>query len=228
MDTESSLKTEAEDGEVGENLSSAASDAPAEGSGSIDQGACLEEGEEWGNTGSRKGAENGELSDCNDGDCNGSVETLKLATQDLRAQDVPCDSCMESPRPAVKSCLTCLVSYCEAHLRPHLESRRFQSHRLVAPQMDLEVRCCLEHRLPLELFCESDDCSACLCRACWEQHHQDHNTLLVAEARKQAEVPYTIIHTHTPTYTCCTHTYTHTQAHTQNTDMALQYDYMQL
>ncbi|KAL0178928.1 hypothetical protein M9458_024370 [Cirrhinus mrigala] len=58
----------------------------------------------------------------------------------LGPNDVTCDSCIDRPCRAKKSCLTCMVSYCEAHLRPHLENVKFQSHRLVEPLRDIERR----------------------------------------------------------------------------------------
>ncbi|KAM8837994.1 tripartite motif-containing protein 16-like isoform 3-T3 [Spinachia spinachia] len=76
----------------------------------------------------------------------------------LGPDDVVCDSCIESPRKALKSCLTCLVSYCETHLRPHLGNPKFQNHRLVEPLRDIERRTC-----------------------------ESHNTAPVAEARRRIE-----------------------------------------
>ncbi|KAG8006935.1 Tripartite motif-containing protein 16 [Nibea albiflora] len=76
----------------------------------------------------------------------------------LLPQDVLCDSCIDSPSKALKSCLTCLVSYCEAHLRPHLENVKFQNHRLVDPLHDIDCRTCELHLLPLDGFCLTDGC----------------------------------------------------------------------
>ncbi|XP_029294609.1 tripartite motif-containing protein 16-like [Cottoperca gobio] len=103
----------------------------------------------------------------------------------LLPQDVLCDSCMDSPSKALKSCLTCLVSYCEAHLRPHLENAKFQNHRLVDPLYDIDCRTCEAHQLPLERFCLTDGC--CLCLDCESQEHEGHTTASVAEARTQIE-----------------------------------------
>ncbi|KAL6095315.1 trim16 [Pungitius sinensis] len=103
----------------------------------------------------------------------------------LGPDDVVCDSCIESPRKALKSCLTCLVSYCEAHLRPHLEKPKFQNHRLVEPLRDIERRTCESHRWPLELFCCADEC--CVCQDCVTEEHRGHNTAPVAEARRRIE-----------------------------------------
>nr|XP_046232329.1 tripartite motif-containing protein 16 isoform X2 [Scatophagus argus] len=74
---------------------------------------------------------------------NGAEEEVK--EQPLGPDDVVCDSCIENPSRALKSCLTCLVSYCEAHLRPHLENPKFQNHRLVEPLRDIERRTCESH-----------------------------------------------------------------------------------
>lgn len=106
----------------------------------------------------------------------------------LSLGDVVCDSCINSPRRACKSCLTCLVSYCEAHLRPHLENARFQSHRLVDPLQDMEVRTCDIHRWPLGLYCSQDGC--CVCQECVKGGHGGHDIMPVRHARHLIEVQW--------------------------------------
>lgn len=116
-------------------------------------------------------------------------KTTKMATSSGNSQEetnVPCDTCMDEPGKAVKSCLTCLVSFCEDHLRPHLENAKFQSHRLVEPLRHVDVRTCDIHRLPLERFCLTDGC--CLCSDCCGQGHRGHATSSLEEARAQIEV----------------------------------------
>uniref|UniRef100_A0A8C1D7J0 Tripartite motif containing 16 n=2 Tax=Cyprinus carpio TaxID=7962 RepID=A0A8C1D7J0_CYPCA len=103
----------------------------------------------------------------------------------LGPNDVTCDSCIDRPCRAKKSCLTCLVSYCEAHLRPHLENVKFQSHRLVEPLRDIERRTCETHRCALELFCCADAC--CVCQECVAEEHRGHNAVPIAEARRKIE-----------------------------------------
>ncbi|XP_077482313.1 tripartite motif-containing protein 16 [Stigmatopora argus] len=98
---------------------------------------------------------------------------------------VVCDSCMERPRRAVKSCLTCLVSYCEEHLRPHLENAKFHNHRLLEPLRDIERRTCELHKRPLEVFCLADAC--CLCPDCVGDEHRGHDAVPVDEARRRLE-----------------------------------------
>lgn len=46
-------------------------------------------------------------------------------------EDVPCDICTEKKLKAVKSCLTCTVSYCETHIRQHYTVPALQRHNLV-------------------------------------------------------------------------------------------------
>ncbi|XP_010777747.1 tripartite motif-containing protein 16 [Notothenia coriiceps] len=113
------------------------------------------------------------------------VKEEEVKEEPLGPDDVVCDSCIESPCRALKSCLTCLVSYCEAHLRPHLENPKFQNHRLVEPLRDIERRTCESHKWPLELFCCADSC--CVCQDCVTEEHKGHNTIPVVEARSQIE-----------------------------------------
>ncbi|XP_069558977.1 tripartite motif-containing protein 16-like isoform X1 [Brachyistius frenatus] len=103
----------------------------------------------------------------------------------LLPQDVLCDSCMDSPSRALKSCLTCRVSYCEGHLRPHLENTKFQNHRLVDPLHDIDCQTCEVHQLPLKRFCLMDSC--CVCLDCESQEHEGHTTASLEEARMQFE-----------------------------------------
>lgn len=113
------------------------------------------------------------------------VQEEKEEREDLGPDDVVCDSCIDSPRRASRSCLTCLVSYCEGHLRPHLENAKFQNHRLVEPLRDIERRTCESHKWPLELYCCADAC--CLCQDCATQEHRGHNTMPILDARRKIE-----------------------------------------
>ncbi|XP_043101908.1 E3 ubiquitin-protein ligase TRIM21-like isoform X2 [Puntigrus tetrazona] len=80
---------------------------------------------------------------------------------------VPCDVCSEPlTYKAVKSCLICLLSFCDEHLKPHRSMARFKGHKLVSPMEKLEQRACSEHGRPLELFCRRDE--RCICALCVE------------------------------------------------------------
>lgn len=91
-------------------------------------------------------------------------------------EDVLCDVCLGEGRPkAVKSCLVCLTSYCEEHLKSH--TARFTKHKLMEPVANMEDRMCPKHERLLELFCKKDQ--TCVCVLCTETDHRAHYTVPV-------------------------------------------------
>lgn len=94
-------------------------------------------------------------------------------------REITCDVCAETKLKALKSCLTCLTSYCEAHLEPHLRVQSLVRHKLNDPVEDLEERTCLKHHRLLELFCRED--KVCICLLCAETDHKHHETVFVEE-----------------------------------------------
>ncbi|XP_030638690.1 E3 ubiquitin/ISG15 ligase TRIM25-like [Chanos chanos] len=104
--------------------------------------------------------------------------------------DVACDFCpVENKLKAVKSCLACLVSFCEMHVAPHREVGTLRRHRLVDAIENLADRLCAQHRLGLQgggFDSDAGDWSGdcLLCEADQEEaHHVDSQ-----RARKQAQV----------------------------------------
>ncbi|CAH2319478.1 tripartite motif-containing 29 isoform X2 [Pelobates cultripes] len=95
--------------------------------------------------------------------------------------DVLCDSCIDDKKRAVKSCLVCQTSFCDIHLKPHLEGAAFRDHKLLEPIRDFEARKCQLHSKTMELFCQTDQ--TCICYLCMFQEHKNHNTVTV-EAEK--------------------------------------------
>ncbi|XP_077380894.1 E3 ubiquitin/ISG15 ligase TRIM25-like [Festucalex cinctus] len=66
------------------------------------------------------------------------------------AGQVPCDFCPPDDKlAAVKSCLACLASFCEAHVRPHRDVDTLRRHKLVAAVESPAERLCAQHRLGL-------------------------------------------------------------------------------
>ncbi|KAK2862919.1 hypothetical protein Q5P01_002452 [Channa striata] len=101
-----------------------------------------------------------------------------LSSSDLPPswEEVLCDVCLGEGRPkAVKSCLVCLTSYCEEHLKSH--AARFTKHKLMEPVANMEDRMCPKHERLLELFCKRDQ--TCVCVLCTETDHRAHYTVPV-------------------------------------------------
>ncbi|KAL1270480.1 hypothetical protein QQF64_029496 [Cirrhinus molitorella] len=78
---------------------------------------------------------------------------------------IPCDVCDEHlTYKAVKSCLICLLSFCDEHLKSHQSMARFKGHKLVNPLEKLDQRACNKHGRPLELYCRRNE--RCICALC--------------------------------------------------------------
>ncbi|XP_047451070.1 E3 ubiquitin-protein ligase TRIM39-like [Mugil cephalus] len=88
---------------------------------------------------------------------------------------VPCDLCHGTKAKAVKSCLVCLVSYCDAHLEPHRTVQALRWHKLMEPVETLEERACKKHNKPKEFFCRDD--RSCICAACVKDVHAAHQVV---------------------------------------------------
>ncbi|XP_062419063.1 E3 ubiquitin-protein ligase TRIM21-like [Pungitius pungitius] len=93
--------------------------------------------------------------------------------------EVPCDVCTGTKVKALKSCLVCLVSYCEAHLEPHLTTSGLKRHQLMDPVENLEARMCTKHDKLLELFCKTDQ--MCVCMLCTVLEHKNHEYVPLRE-----------------------------------------------
>ncbi|KAG8012998.1 Nuclear factor 7 [Nibea albiflora] len=108
-----------------------------------------------------------------------------------KAGEVPCDVCTGTKLKALKSCLVCLVSYCETHLEPHLTMSGLKRHQLIDPVENLEGRMCTKHDKLLELFCQTDQ--MCVCMLCTYSDHKTHDVVPLKEEYegKKAELEKT-------------------------------------
>ncbi|XP_039608620.1 tripartite motif-containing protein 16-like [Polypterus senegalus] len=104
--------------------------------------------------------------------------------------DVECDFCTGKKFRAVKSCLTCMASYCQTHLLPHYEVAAWKGHKLTDPDRDLKAKLCVEHQKSLEMFCKTD--KTCICLMCGVTEHDGHEKVELEverqEKQKQLEV----------------------------------------
>ncbi|XP_074555466.1 bloodthirsty-related gene family, member 12 [Halichoeres trimaculatus] len=89
-----------------------------------------------------------------------------------QAGEVPCDACIGRKLKALKSCVNCPGSFCEAHLRHHKKAKSLISHRLIEPTFHLEEKVCKKHERLLDVYCRTDH--MCICTACAEATHKSH------------------------------------------------------
>ncbi|XP_028283744.1 tripartite motif-containing protein 16-like [Parambassis ranga] len=89
-------------------------------------------------------------------------------------EDVACDVCTGRKLKAKKSCLFCLVSYCEKHLQPHYDVLQLKKHKLVEPSKNLQENICSRHQQSVYPFYLLDE-------------HKGHDTVSAAAERTERQ-----------------------------------------
>lgn len=93
--------------------------------------------------------------------------------------EVLCHDCAGAKCAAVKSCLVCIRSYCQAHLEPHRRISTLKKHTLIPAVENPESRLCKNHDQHLELFCTV--CKMFTCKSCKDSDHKSHKTVTLQE-----------------------------------------------
>uniref|UniRef100_A0A3P9HU95 E3 ubiquitin-protein ligase Midline-1 n=1 Tax=Oryzias latipes TaxID=8090 RepID=A0A3P9HU95_ORYLA len=101
------------------------------------------------------------------------------------ADQVQCQFCeQDPPQNAVKTCVTCEVSYCEECLKAtHPNKKPFTGHRLIEPLQDSHLKgiMCLEHEdEKVNMYCVTDEQLICsLCKLVGR--HRDHQVAALTD-----------------------------------------------
>ncbi|KAL2080882.1 hypothetical protein ACEWY4_022735 [Coilia grayii] len=91
--------------------------------------------------------------------------------------------CAVCPKRAFKSCLTCMASFCELHVKPHYTAPALQRHRLVEATEALDQRLCQQHNRELELYCNTDQTAMCV--MCVVKGHMGHSVTDLGEYQEK-------------------------------------------
>ncbi|XP_063051697.1 E3 ubiquitin-protein ligase TRIM47-like [Engraulis encrasicolus] len=113
------------------------------------------------------------------------IQTAVSAQCYAEQGDVGCDVCAGRKLKAVKSCLDCLLSYCDAHFKVHNDLHPGRQHKVVDATADLQDRICSQHEKPLEIFCRTDQ--SCVCFLCMVDEHKGHDTISASAGRKEKQ-----------------------------------------
>ncbi|XP_073462938.1 E3 ubiquitin/ISG15 ligase TRIM25-like [Aquarana catesbeiana] len=109
------------------------------------------------------------------------AEKFLVSQPVLEDTGIYCTYCLDSPVPAIKSCLHCESSLCGRHLRIHAKS---PEHVLSDPTNSPGNRKCSMHKKIVEYYCPKE--RVCICVYCIaEGEHKGHPVKKLDEASKK-------------------------------------------
>ncbi|XP_049322725.1 tripartite motif-containing protein 16-like [Astyanax mexicanus] len=116
---------------------------------------------------------------------NTELQAASPAPRYAGAGDVECDFCTGRKLKAIKSCLMCLASFCEAHLKPHYEVPGLKKHKLVKASTQLQEKICSQHDEVMKIYCRTDQRS--ICYLCTMEEHKGHDTVSATTERTRQQ-----------------------------------------
>lgn len=106
-------------------------------------------------------------------DLRNNFKTLLFQIQN-KQREVTCDICCQAK--AVKTCLTCNVSYCEYDARQHYTVKALERHTMSDVCGEVEGKRCHHNQKSLDFFCRTDQMQ--ICCICVERKHKGHDIIL--------------------------------------------------
>uniref|UniRef100_A0A096LYY0 Tripartite motif containing 14 n=1 Tax=Poecilia formosa TaxID=48698 RepID=A0A096LYY0_POEFO len=121
-------------------------------------------------------------------------EKVKDFTANQQAESSPiihCDHCIEKPCVAIRTCLTCDASLCQAHAQLHQQRSALREHTLVDVTKDPLSLKCREHRDELKLFCMEEKIPVC-CLCVLVGVHKHHKASQLHDASADFRQTYMV------------------------------------
>ncbi|KAK2824053.1 hypothetical protein Q5P01_021228 [Channa striata] len=110
-----------------------------------------------------------------------AAELQTTSYRGTKSSTVYCDQCIEAPLVAIRTCLTCDASLCQAHALLHQQRSALRKHTLVEVTGDPLSLKCREHCDELKLFCKEERVPVC-CLCVLVGTHKNHKASQLSEA----------------------------------------------
>ncbi|XP_026165643.1 E3 ubiquitin-protein ligase Midline-1 [Mastacembelus armatus] len=106
---------------------------------------------------------------------------LQTRGETKSSSTIHCDHCIETPSVAIRTCLTCDASLCQAHALLHQQRSALRKHTVVEVTGDPLSLKCRDHQDELKLFCMEDRVPVC-CLCVLVGKHKEHKASQLHEA----------------------------------------------